>query len=258
MNIKQIEKQLGRWFFSKKESFWHPEHLTRKPSYDLLANFVKKIPQNVVLDIGCGKKPYKHLFRKDVDYIGLDFATTKEDYDSTNETHVDIYADASKEIPLLPQSVDIVLLTHTLEHLENPEHAMKEINRVLCPNGIVIIMNPFIEFEHGSPHDYTRYTLPGLIALLKRHNFDIIEYQTICKLFSTFATTFNKFLIYDLVLFNKNKVARIMLLPLLPLLFAWVTLNNIFGKLLDYIIPNNKYSEIFVVGRRKKCVQQKC
>jgi len=49
------------------------------------------------------------------------------------------------DLPLLEHSVDVCLLSHTLEFSLDPHHVIREANRVLIPNGYLVItgFNPF-------------------------------------------------------------------------------------------------------------------
>lgn len=49
------------------------------------------------------------------------------------------------DLPLLEQSVDVCLLSHILEFSLDPHHVIREANRVLIPNGYLVItgFNPF-------------------------------------------------------------------------------------------------------------------
>ncbi|GHE83676.1 class I SAM-dependent methyltransferase [Thalassotalea profundi] len=56
----------------------------------------------------------------------------------------DISADID-DLPLLEHSVDVCLLSHALEFSLDPHHVIREANRVLIPNGYLVItgFNPF-------------------------------------------------------------------------------------------------------------------
>lgn len=60
-----------------------------------------------------------------------------------------------------------------LEHVKNPFNAIKEIQRVLKPGGIIIGSTPFVFPIHDEPHDFYRYTKYGLRNLFK--DFECIE-----------------------------------------------------------------------------------
>jgi len=56
----------------------------------------------------------------------------------------DVIADVD-DLPLLEHSVDVCVLSHTLEFSLDPHHVVREANRVLIPNGYLVItgFNPF-------------------------------------------------------------------------------------------------------------------
>lgn len=70
-------------------------------------------------------------------------------------------------------SIDIFFCIEVMEHVKNPFNAIKEISRVLKPNGIIIGSTPFIFPIHDEPYDFYRYTKYGLRNLFE--NFDQIK-----------------------------------------------------------------------------------
>lgn len=79
---------------------------------------------------------------------------------------VDAVVDASN-IPIESGSVDLVVSIAVLEHVLEPNKVATEIARILKPGGIAYVSAPFIAGFHSSPHDYQRYTLPGLLHLFE-------------------------------------------------------------------------------------------
>lgn len=81
-----------------------------------------------------------------------------------------------EELPLPDSSVDRILLIHALEHSENPSETLKEMWRVLAPNGRLVIVVPnrrgvWARFEHtpfGSGRPYSR---GQIVRLLREANF---------------------------------------------------------------------------------------
>jgi hypothetical protein len=76
---------------------------------------------------------------------------------------VDIIADCAK-LPYKSNSLDGVISSGVLEHVENPTAILREAFRVLKPGGFVITAVPFVMGYHGSPIDNTRWTDQGLEA----------------------------------------------------------------------------------------------
>ncbi len=76
---------------------------------------------------------------------------------------VRVVADAA-DLPFRDASCDMVLAVSLLEHCPEPERVIAEITRVVKPGGYVYCAVPFLYPLHGSPQDYGRLTLPGLIG----------------------------------------------------------------------------------------------
>ena len=73
---------------------------------------------------------------------------------------VQFVADAH-HIPLSDASMDAVVVQAVLEHALHPELVVREIHRVLRPNGLVYAETPFLQQVHAGPYDFTRYTSSG-------------------------------------------------------------------------------------------------
>ncbi len=83
-----------------------------------------------------------------------------------------------EELPLPDSSIDRVLMVHALEYAENAPETLKEIWRVLAPNGRLVVVVPnrrgvWARFEHtpfGSGRPYSR---TQIAALLREANFTV-------------------------------------------------------------------------------------
>lgn len=120
----------------------------------------------VVIDFGCGTKPYAYLFEDfQGAYLGLDVYSGKT---------VDLVYDG-KQIPLENESVDLVFSSSVFEHVEDIAYSLQEISRVLKPGGSLIAVVPFMGHVHGTPFDYHRPTRFGWESLLKKSFNDFGE-----------------------------------------------------------------------------------
>lgn len=102
----------------------------------------------LVLDIGCGHKPYRDLFGE-CDYIGLDY--------SASDSSPNVLGDATR-LPVNAEMAHIVFSTQVLEHVPDPRSMIRECHRVLKPNGYLIITAPFFWPLHEKPWDFHRFT----------------------------------------------------------------------------------------------------
>lgn len=92
------------------------------------ASSLEKSNENLVkVELGCG-------YTKSEGYIGVD---------RFEMPGVDIVADLDQSIPLESDSVDMLLASNSLEHLENLSHTMSEIYRVCRDRAIVHILAPY-------------------------------------------------------------------------------------------------------------------
>ncbi len=63
---------------------------------------------------------------------------------------------------------------------------LSEVARILKPGGTFFIAIPFLQPFHAAPHDYRRWTIPGLEEDL-RSDFEVEERGVYCGPFSTAA-----------------------------------------------------------------------
>jgi SAM-dependent methyltransferase len=133
--------------------------------------------RGTLLDVGCGSKPWMPVFAPYVaEHVGVDIAGDA----------VDIVADAYG-VPLDDASVDTVLLTEVLEHLEDPVSALREAHRLLRPGGAVILTTPLLFPVHGEPRDFFRYTAHGLEHVLRAAGFEEVAVRPLSGQWTTLA-----------------------------------------------------------------------
>lgn len=116
-----------------------------------------------VLDVGCGNLIDQIGFIPGDEYIGLDIKMSK---------HVSILVDVTK-MPLKNNSLDCCICNAVLEHVKEPHVILKEVNRVLKPNGLLWVSVPFIQHIHADPYDLRRYTEQGLSYEVENADFSI-------------------------------------------------------------------------------------
>ena len=197
----------------------------------------KKYFSGRLIDIGCGNKPYAGLLKPFVsEHIGVDHSLTLH-----GTTNIDIMSSAY-EIPVADESFDSALSTAVLEHLEEPERALRECHRVLKPGGVAVYSVPFIWHLHEEPRDFYRFSKFGLDYLFKKVGFEIIE----IKALSGFWVTFGQLFVYNLYRLNRGPLRWFRIIDAVGL-----TLQGI-AYLFDRFDRTEQWTWAYIVVARKK------
>lgn len=85
----------------------------------------------------------------------------------------DIVANLEK-IPVSENSYDSFLLIEVLEHVENVQQVIDEINRVISINAKGLISLPFLYQIHEAPDDYRRWTKKKITDFFSQNGFKIL------------------------------------------------------------------------------------
>jgi SAM-dependent methyltransferase len=152
-------------------SLFHQFYFNRKGLLQIMKENAP-LMKGVMLDFGCGRKPYQSLFNVE-QYIGIDFEGSGHNH--SNE-QIDVFYDG-KTIPFPDDHFDSILCSEVFEHLFNLEELMKELRRVLKPGGHMLITCPFCWPEHEVPFDYARYTRYALTDLFTKNGFVIVKQE---------------------------------------------------------------------------------
>src|SRR5690606_28222047 len=62
-----------------------------------------------------------------------------------------------------------------MEHTPHPWRMMREIARVIKPNGTLLLFVPAMFYLHGEPHDYHRFTPHSLKTYAEENGFEVYE-----------------------------------------------------------------------------------
>jgi ubiquinone/menaquinone biosynthesis C-methylase UbiE len=118
---------------------------TRKiqwPEFEYFKKFVKNNAQ--ILDLGCGNgRLYDALGEKKVDYTGLDTSSSLIDKARLNFPDAKFKLGDMADLDFPDDYFDIVFSIASFHHIPGKKlrkHVVYEMNRVLKPNGILIVM----------------------------------------------------------------------------------------------------------------------
>ncbi len=189
-----------------------------------------------LIDIGCGIKPYKEMLSPFVtSHIGVDHEITHHD-----KSNIDLMGSAY-DIPAECETFDSAICNAVLEHLEEPEQAIRECFRVLKKGAIAIYSVPFIWHLHEEPRDFYRYSKYGLKHLFEKAGFEIIHIKPL----SGFWVTFGQLFVYNLYRYNRGPLRYF---PIIP--FAGLLIQGL-SYILDRLDKSEQWTWMYIVVARK-------
>lgn len=125
-------------------------HFVRYQMYEHITGFLDSLPNNLtVAEFGNSNYILQNKFKDKFDFKVF----TYPPYDI-------------RKLDIPDNSYDIVIIDMVLEHIDDFLGALRELHRVVRPNGWLIVTMPFLYRLHGQPSDYWRFTRYGLKALL--------------------------------------------------------------------------------------------
>ena len=143
----------------------HPHYISLVLIDRWLRSTALPAAHGVMLDFGCGGQPYKELFAPRLArYIGADVA-------AASNVRLDVEIVPGTPVPLADASIDTLLSTQTLEHVDDVHFYLEECRRLVRPNGVMILTAPMQWRHHEVPYDYLRFTRYGVQHLLQKHGF---------------------------------------------------------------------------------------
>ena len=166
--IEPLREVGGKWYFRAVDVAGETTD-----SFDQLKLVFKKFPSfyyfliHVVSPVCSDRRPLKR-FLESAEGVVLNIGSGNSprqggvvNVDMMDYENVDIVCDIH-HLPFKDNSIDAVMSVAVLEHVREPAVVLKELHRVLKPGGRVFSVIPFMQPFHASPHDYQRYTLPGI------------------------------------------------------------------------------------------------
>ena len=129
-------------------------------------------PGDLVLDIGCGDKPYYHK--------SIDAKIVCADIKKSKKIH--LICDAAS-LPIKKSKFDGIVCVNSLYYYNDLLKSIKEFSNILKNHGKLIIVTPFIYPLHDIPNDKYRFTEYGIRELLK-NEFTIKEIKTVGGIFN--------------------------------------------------------------------------
>ena len=177
--VQPTREPNGKWYFREVN-----KTAETTDSFDQIKLLFKRFPRlyyfmvEVISPVFSDRRPLRR-FRASAEGIILNIGSGNQprqpntvNVDMMDYANVDIVCDIH-QLPFKDNTIDAVMSVAVLEHVSEPDKVMAEVRRVLKPGGFVFTVIPFMQPFHASPHDYQRYTLPGIEYL--HRNFRLME-----------------------------------------------------------------------------------
>ena len=147
---------------------------------------LKTTPGGRLLDIGCGGGRFMNRMKRlgwEVEGIDFDEKATSK---ITARYGMKTYTGDLVESRLPAEYFDAITLSHTIEHLFDPEKILMECMRILKPGGKLVVVTPNVEsvgaalfgsFWRGwePPRHLHMFSVKSLKCFLSRAGFDVTE-----------------------------------------------------------------------------------
>jgi SAM-dependent methyltransferase len=196
----------------------------------LLEATARKLPaSSLVLDAGAGEGRFRDLFAHTT-YLGVDLAVGDTSWDYSGLDAIN----SLDQLCFHDNTFDAVIFTQVMEHVAEPSAVIAEIQRVLKPGGVLILVAPQSWHEHQIPYDFYRYTSYGIKHLLEKHGLVIEEMKPLGGYFWYLAFQIQ---LLPYWVFSRNQIAhRLPPLLRLPLKAAVVAIFEIVLPLLLFYL----------------------
>jgi SAM-dependent methyltransferase len=200
------EKVYTEDYFSGRDSFFYMFGYGRFQKFYLkslsrpLQPYIKKFGQGKVLDIGCAYGSMLQKFPDRFEKFGIDISEYAIAEGRKKFPHsIFKVSGAEDALPFPENSFDIIICNDVIEHLENPDAALQNIQKVLKKDGVLYINTPnfnwirkkLFSYADKKEHHISLFPHKTLFDLLIKCNFRIIDHWTYTNITLFFFSKFN-------------------------------------------------------------------
>lgn len=179
------------------------------------------VERKKLLDIGCGSGQFIYEMKNlGIEVYGLE--PGEFDKEGNRRYGLNIIKGEIQNVEDKKEFFDIITLNHVLEHLDNPNQALKKINHILRKDGLFIMGVPNTNswafkifkknwYQLDVPRHLWNYSYRNIRIILEKNGFGIKKIR-----YNSRPSQFSVSLMYKLNIRNKglNKILNLLFLPL--------------------------------------------
>lgn len=189
----QEYKERSKSHFDKMSSDYSSTFAGRytEPMHYALIKEIEGRDFRTLLDVGCGNGTFLSMVlnKFDVEVSGIDISSGMiEKNKELLDGRADLKVGDSEHLPWNDGSFDIVTCNASFHHYPNPDLVLKEMRRVLRPDGILMIADPFtpneilrfflnILIKFSKSGDVRIYSRKEMQGLLEKGGFTLIKWE---------------------------------------------------------------------------------
>lgn len=155
-----MEDTAYRQFIELEERhFWFVAR--RRIFFDLLDEQMSGHTSATVLDVGCGAGGMLRLLSRYGSVTGLDTSEELIEF-CRRRGFQQVQVGSAYELPVASESIDLITMFDTIEHVPDDARALREVRRALKPGGVLFVSVPAYQFLYANndriAHHQRRYT----------------------------------------------------------------------------------------------------
>lgn len=144
--------------------------------------------QKKLLDIGCATGIFlAHMKTLGWDTYGVEVCAAAADY-GNSKRELNIFKGTLDFAPIPKESLDVIHLSHVIEHINDPNQFVQQIYSLLKPGGSVYCTTPNVsgfqvklfkgEWRSAIADHLVLFSVDTLSMILKKNGFNIIKHKT--------------------------------------------------------------------------------
>lgn len=170
-------------YYSRRTLYWDFNVVGKARSFrSLCRRFGVPLRGVRVADVGFGSGAILFEFSRDCALSGVEFSRqairrVQTEAIRRGRPHPDLrhWDAASQSLPYADHSLDVVIMSHVLEHFSDDKSLVVEANRVLVPGGWLVVMLPLDDDVPTNNRDHIRrYDEVSARSLLEVNGFEVV------------------------------------------------------------------------------------